>query len=88
MSVKLVERQGREIGILAASLLERLDLQHADVPVVLGGGIAASGDALLLQEARLIMEERAPRARLVNVATPPIEGAIQLAVASAKAIDA
>ena len=55
MAVKLVERQGREIGILAGSLLERLDLQHADVPVVLGGGIPTSGDALLLHaEARLV----------------------------------
>ena len=88
MAVRLVRRQGTEIGILAGALLERLGLQDADVPVVLGGGIAASGDALLLTEARRIMEERAPRARLLNVSTPPIEGAILLAIDSATGRDA
>jgi N-acetylglucosamine kinase-like BadF-type ATPase len=85
MATELVRRQGREIGILAASLLERLELQNGDVPVVLGGGVAASGDAILLAEARLAMAPRAPRARLIDLATPPIEGAIRLAIASALA---
>ena len=86
MAVELVKRQGREIGVLAASLLERLDLQDSDAPVVLGGGIAASGDALMLGEARLHLAKRAPHARLIDLATPPIEGAIRLAVASAEAL--
>jgi N-acetylglucosamine kinase-like BadF-type ATPase len=76
----LVERQGREIGLIAASLIERLHLQDHPVPVVLGGGIGASGDPTLLAAAVEVLAERAPSARISIVAGPPIEGAILLAL--------
>ncbi len=75
----LVERQGREIGLIAAALIERLHLQHRAVPVVLGGGIAASGDATLLAAAAEVVAERVPAARLTLVRDAPIVGAILLA---------
>ena len=75
----LVERQGREIGLIAASVIERLHLQDHAVPVVLGGGIAASGDATLLAATAAVLAERVPGARLVVVTDAPIEGAILLA---------
>lgn len=76
----LVERQGREIGLIAAALIERLHLQEASLPVVLGGGIGASGDPALLAAAAEVLAARAPAARLSIVAGAPIDGAILLAL--------
>jgi N-acetylglucosamine kinase-like BadF-type ATPase len=78
----LVERQGREIGILAAALLERLELHERDVPVVVGGGIGAAGDPRLMTAVAAALATRAPSAIVTRVATPPIEGAIALALGS------
>jgi N-acetylglucosamine kinase-like BadF-type ATPase len=77
---RLVERQGREIGLIAASLIERLHLQDHPVPVVLGGGIGASGDPMLLAATVAVLAERVPAARLSITAGAPIEGAILLAL--------
>jgi N-acetylglucosamine kinase-like BadF-type ATPase len=84
VAVSLVERQGREIGLLAASLLAMLGLQDSAVPVVLGGGIGAAGDALLVAAAENTLAERAPRATLSIVGAAPITGAVQLALESAR----
>jgi N-acetylglucosamine kinase-like BadF-type ATPase len=80
----LVARQGEEIGVLAGSLLARLGLQGSSVPVVLGGGIGASGDQRLLAAARGALAQRAAHSELVVVATPPLEGAVQLALADGR----
>lgn len=79
----LVERQGREIGLIAASLIERLGLQDDPVPVVLGGGIAASGDRSLLAATAEVLTRRVPDARLTVVTGAPIDGAILLALEGA-----
>lgn len=76
----LVERQGSEIGLIAAALIERLHLQDDAVPVVLGGGIGSSGDATLLAATAEVLAERVPAARLVVVTAAPVEGAILLAL--------
>lgn len=78
----LVMRQGSEIGVLAASLLDRLGLAGSAVPVVLGGGIAASGDELLLSATASALHERAPQARILVCRRPPVEGALELALAA------
>lgn len=78
----LVTRQGAEIGVLAGSLLERLGLASLPVPVVLGGGIAASGDELLLSATDAALHERAPRAHVVVCRRAPVEGALELALAA------
>jgi N-acetylglucosamine kinase-like BadF-type ATPase len=75
----LVERQGREIGLIAVSLLERLHLRDQVVPVVLGGGIGSSGDPVLLTAIAEVLADRAPQAMLRIVTVAPIEGAILLA---------
>jgi len=77
---RLVERLGEEIGLLAASLLARRGLQDSAVPVVLGGGIRAAGDALLVAAARRVLAARAPRATLSVAAAAPITGAVHLAL--------
>jgi N-acetylglucosamine kinase-like BadF-type ATPase len=81
----LVVRQGAEIAAMAGSLLARLDLAGSQVPVVLGGGIAASGDELLLRAAADELAARAPRARLVVSQRPPVDGALDLMMAMARA---
>jgi len=85
VAATLVTRQGREIGLLAASLLRRLGLADAVVPVVLGGGIGAAGDALIVAEAERTLAEQAPRATLSVVTAKPIIGAIHLALDTARA---
>ena len=82
VATTLVQRQGEEVGLLAASLLTRLGLQDDAVPVVLGGGIGAAGDPLLVAAAERTLAERAPRATLTIVSAPPIDGAVHLALES------
>ncbi len=78
----LVRRQGGEIGRLAASLLVRLDLAHAAVPVVLGGGIGACGDPMMMASVHTHLSARSPGATPVVTTVPPVEGAIRLALAA------
>lgn len=78
----LVERQGREMGLIAAALIERVDLPERALPVVLGGGIAASGDPTLLGAMAEVLDRRVPRAQVIVVPGPPIDGAIMLALES------
>ena len=79
----LVQRQGEEIGVLAASLLMRLDLADTPVPVVLGGGIGATGDPLLVGAAERTLAARAPKATLSIVSQRPVVGAVHLALDTA-----
>ena len=80
----LLDRQGEEIGLLAASLLARLDLGETPVPVVLGGGIGATGDPLLVSAAERTLAARVPKATLAVVTERPIVGAARLALETAR----
>jgi len=80
----LLDRQGEEIGLLAASLLARLDLAETAVPVVLGGGIGATGDPLLVGAAERTLAARVPKATLSIVTERPIVGAGHLALETAR----
>lgn len=73
-----VAQQADEILLLATTALRRLDLLDAAVPVVLGGGVLAAGDPLLLEPIRDGLAQRAPRAHLQLVTAPPIVGAVAL----------
>ncbi len=81
----LVTRQGREIALIAAALIERLHLQSHPVPVVLGGGIVAGRDATLLAAVADVLVARVPKAELIVVTDAPIDGAIRLALEHAEA---
>ncbi|MFN8168086.1 MAG: BadF/BadG/BcrA/BcrD ATPase family protein [Candidatus Nanopelagicales bacterium] len=85
VALGLVERQGEEVGLLAGALLARLGLDQQRVPVVLGGGIGASGDERLVAAARRTLAQRAPYAELSVVSEPPITGAAALALADGRA---
>jgi N-acetylglucosamine kinase-like BadF-type ATPase len=78
----LVDRQGREIAIMAISCLERLDLLEAEVPVVLGGGILANRHERLWTALESELRTRAPKAVISHVTVPPLIGAALLALES------
>ncbi|HEY4269926.1 MAG TPA: BadF/BadG/BcrA/BcrD ATPase family protein [Galbitalea sp.] len=85
VSIALVRRQGTEIALMAISAIERLGMTGHAVPVVLGGGVVASGHPILLDAVRATLSTRTPNAAIVHVATPPIVGAALLAFESAGA---
>jgi N-acetylglucosamine kinase-like BadF-type ATPase len=72
----LVRRQGTEIAVCAAAVLERLGLADRAVPVVVGGGIGASGDPLLADSIAVGLVVRAPKARWLRLDRPPVLGAV------------
>ncbi len=81
----LVERQGREIAVLASSLLGRVGLLDRTVPVVLGGGIGSSGDPLMMAALDAELAVRAPAAQTCIATRPPVDGALDLVLQAARA---
>ncbi len=80
VAIDLLRRQGQEIGIVGASLLERLGLSGEPVPVVIGGGIVRSGHPLIVTPAAEALAARCPAATLIVPERTPIFGAIDLAL--------
>lgn len=78
-----VDHQAREIVLMAVTALRRLNLENESVPVVLGGGVLAAGDARLMSEVEGGLRKLAPRARMQLVKSPPILGAGLLALEAA-----
>jgi N-acetylglucosamine kinase-like BadF-type ATPase len=79
----LVERLAEEIAVMAVRALADLDLETADV--VLGGGMLRSGRGLLFDEVVERLRRRAPGARPVVAADPPVVGAALVALEAAGA---
>ncbi|MFE6963960.1 N-acetylglucosamine kinase [Agromyces sp. NPDC057679] len=88
VAIALVDRQADEIAAFARASLTRLGLLERPVPVVLGGGIAQSGDERLLGRVRERLAEVAPLARLSIVDSAPIVGAALLSLVAAGAGEA
>lgn len=80
---RLIERQADEIVVLAASLCRRVGLEHADIPLVLGGGIATSGDPYLNARIEERREALLPNARIIFELTAPVAGSALLALGAA-----
>jgi N-acetylglucosamine kinase-like BadF-type ATPase len=76
----IVDRQAEEIVTMAVTALERLELLGQAVPVVLGGGIIASGNSRLLHGIENGLAARAPMAKIKFVRSRPILGAALLAL--------
>lgn len=81
----LVDRQAREVVLLAVAALRRLGLEHDEVPVVLGGGVLAGRDPRLMAGIRSGLADAMPRARLQFVGAPPVLGAALLVLEEAGA---
>ena len=74
----VVSRQAEEVFLLARAAIDRLDLRDQPTDVVLGGGVLAARDPLLLEEVSRRFEAHAPRTNLVIVEDPPVVGAALL----------
>ncbi|MFI9718212.1 N-acetylglucosamine kinase [Streptomyces sp. NPDC052396] len=81
----LIARQAAEIVTMATVALRRLDLLEAEVPVVLGGGILASGQPLLTGRVLELLAEHAPKAVPRLTHAPPLLGAALLSLDHARA---
>jgi len=71
----LVRRLGHEIFLLVKSAITRLGLAEQPVPVVLGGGVVASGNALLIDRATSLICADFPGADVRVLREVPVVGA-------------
>ena len=74
----VVDRLAEEVAILAVIALERLDLVDRPADVVLGGGVLAAREPMLLDAIAQRVGARAHRAVLRVVDEPPVVGAALL----------
>lgn len=79
---KLIERAGRELGELANAVIRQLAFQNETFDVVLVGSMFNSGE-VLIQPMRETVLPLAPDARFVKLSTPPVVGAVLLAMEQA-----
>ena len=75
VSLAIVGRQAEEIVALVSTTMRRLDLATTDTDVVLGGGILASNDPVLMEPLKSQLRESAPSARVRLLRDPPVVGA-------------
>jgi N-acetylglucosamine kinase-like BadF-type ATPase len=75
VAVGIVTRLAEEVALLATTTLRRLSLLDRPAAVVLGGGVLAAGQGLLLDSVRSRLVEAAPHAEVVVVTSPPVLGA-------------
>lgn len=75
VALSLVERLADEVALLAVTALRRLDLLQRPATVVLGGGVLASRDPLLLDGVVRRLDAQAPQAIVTVVSAPPVLGA-------------
>ncbi|RJO75584.1 ATPase [Nocardia panacis] len=77
-ALRLIDRQADEITRLAVVALRRLELLDAPVPVVLGGGVLAARQPLLIDNVTDRLAVAAPLAEPRIVVAPPVLGAALL----------
>lgn len=75
---EVVDRLADEITLMATVALRRLDLLGTRTDVVLGGGVLAARNPLLLEEVTARLAERAPKAVPQVTSLPPVVGAALL----------
>ncbi len=75
---RLCAEAGRDLAELAVALLKRLGWQRRAVPVVCAGGVFRSSQMIRRSFARHL-RRHVPRARVLLLRRPPVEGALALA---------
>ncbi|MFI6584225.1 N-acetylglucosamine kinase [Embleya sp. NPDC050493] len=75
---EVVERQAKEIAVMAVTALGRLDLLAEEADVVLGGGVLAAQPPMLMAAVSRLILHSAPRAVLRVAVDPPVVGAALL----------
>ena len=78
----LVLHLAQEISLMVGAVVRRLDLTAAPVPVVLGGGVLAAGNPLLIDAATARIKAVAPAATVRVVQAAPVAGAALLGLDS------
>ena len=79
-AISIVDRQAREIVTMVTTAMDRLGLTGRGIPVVLGGGVLASGNRGLLDRVDAGILEHDSGARVSVVRERPIVGATLLAL--------
>lgn len=80
VSRRIVVWAGEELGRSAVLVAGHLEMLDGGFDVVLSGGLFRAGSALLMQSLSETLHPRAPRARLVPLAVPPVAGAVLTAL--------
>jgi N-acetylglucosamine kinase-like BadF-type ATPase len=75
---EMIARQAEEVVLMAVTAMRRLGLLETDTDVVLGGGVLAARDPLLVSEIEARLHRYAPRALPRVSSLPPIAGAALL----------
>jgi N-acetylglucosamine kinase-like BadF-type ATPase len=78
VAVDLVRRLAGEVCVMALTAIRRLGLSDLPVPVVLGGGVLAARDPLLIGEITRRLADEVPRAEPRVIDIPPVAGAAML----------
>lgn len=81
----IVAQQATEIVANVRAVIVRLGLEGTDVPVVLGGGMLAAANPLLIEPIEHGVLAVAPRAEIIVCAARPVLGAMAIALAAAGA---
>ena len=76
----LIIQAGIEVGITARTLIRRLGLDQKDVEVILGGSVFKGKGSLLLDTITRVVNEQAPKARVIRSKYEPVVGAALLAL--------
>jgi N-acetylglucosamine kinase-like BadF-type ATPase len=84
----IVRRLAEEIFLLVKSTVTRLDLAKSPVPVVLGGGVIASGNSLLIDGTTRLITAEFPAADVRVLLHAPVGGAALLGLDRAGATPA
>jgi N-acetylglucosamine kinase-like BadF-type ATPase len=83
VALSIVRRQATEIATLVTTTVRRLGQQHSSIDVVLGGGILAAGDEVLLGPLSRALNNDLPLAQMVFLCDPPVTGAALLGLEQA-----
>jgi N-acetylglucosamine kinase-like BadF-type ATPase len=82
VAAQIVDRLASEVVALSRVALERLDLTEQPVELLLGGGLLQAGDGRLLGRIEAGMREVGPEIAVRRSSSPPIVGAVLLALDS------
>lgn len=80
-ALDLVRRQAAEVVAMARVAIVDLQLADQDCEVVLGGGVLAARDPLLMADITAGLEQICPRVRIAIPGQPPVVGAALLGIA-------
>jgi len=78
VAASLVRKLGDEISVMAVTVIRRLGLSGAAVPVVLGGSVLTAREPDLMERISRGLAAGAPRSQMRMVDVPPVAGAALL----------